>query len=144
MRSIYIAGKFEAQARLRAARQRIHEARAGKVVGTWLDEEPESETTAAQRLEFATRDLKEIGCDADLLILDTFDDDPRGGREAEFGFALGLQFTDKILALPGHVVMDVWLVGPKRNVFHELVPHFRTWSEVVEALLKAQDEEGNR
>lgn len=125
---IYIAGKFDAQARLRAERDRIHAAGLGLVVGSWLEEEknPPGELTVAQEMEYATRDHWEVA-ESDLLILDTFDDNPRGGREVEYGMARALN-------------IDTWIVGPRRNVFHQLSPKFDSWNEVVDQLTKEKRE----
>lgn len=120
--NIYIAGKFEAQERLKHERNRIHMLGLGKVIGTWLDEESGDPTTS-QKLDYAERDLVEVS-DSDLLILDTADENNRGGREVEYGAALGQG-------------IEVWVVGPKRNVFHELAPHFLDWDDVLEALEKS-------
>lgn len=135
MRRIYIAGRYEARDRLRGERNRMNVLGAGRVVGTWLDEEPAQESlTPQQAYDYAVRDRKELACDADLLILDTFDDDDRGGREVEYGIALG--YT---LAAKDHERIETWVVGPKRNIFHELAPHFETWDQVLDALM----DEGN-
>jgi hypothetical protein len=123
MRQIYLAGKFEAQDRLRHERDRIHQLGVGKVVGTWLDEESApGEITAGTKYIYAVRDREEV-LDSDLLILDTLDENNRGGREVEFGIALGRG-------------IEVWVVGPKRNVFHEMAPQFESWNEVIEALAR--------
>lgn len=130
---IYIAGMFDAQARLRIERDRIHALGVGNVISLWLDEEAAapaigavatSTITPEQAKRYAERDMWEITT-ADLMILDTFDDNLRGGREVEFGIALSEGFK-------------TWVVGPKRNVFHELGRHFGSWADVLEelALLK--------
>jgi hypothetical protein len=73
--------------------------------------------------KLALKDLAEIKS-ADLLICDTLDVTPRGGREVEFGLALGA-FQSKL----------IWVVGPLRNVFHRLADeHFETWDEVLNRL----------
>lgn len=130
MRQIYISGKFESQERLRHERDRIHATGAGKVVGTWLDEEPQpcGGALPRQAREYAIRDCAEID-KADLLILDTKDENIRGGREVEYGYALGRN-------------CEVWIVGPKRNVFHEFAPCFFSWDDALDALI--DEEDGNR
>lgn len=125
MTKIYIAGKFEAQRRLRSVRAEIESRGLGEVVGTWLDEEEApGKVTEAQKFEYAVRDLSEIR-QADLLILDTYDDNLRGGREVEYGYAIASGAA-------------VWVVGPKRNVFHELASVFPSWGEALHALDRAQ------
>jgi hypothetical protein len=73
--------------------------------------------------KLAIKDLAEINA-ADLLILDTQDVTPRGGREVELGFALG-RFQSK----------NIYLVGPIRNVFHTLVDRwFDDWDNLLSSL----------
>jgi len=130
--NIYIAGWFGAKDRLRKERDRIHALGVGAVVSTWLDEEtaaPEApgETfvigaTPEQCREYAVRDLGEVRY-SDLLILDTIDVNPRGGREVEYGAAV----------ISG---LALWVVGPRRNVFHSVAHRqFNAWSGAVAALL---------
>jgi hypothetical protein len=135
---LYIAGWFGAKDRLKDVRDTIHELGVGKVVGTWLDEEvaaPADPTVAIgygslltprEARVYALRDMVEVAS-ADVLILDTIDVNPRGGREVEFGLAL----ADGIA---------VWVVGPQRNVFHYLSHRvFPTWSEAIVALARRAD-----
>jgi hypothetical protein len=128
---IYIAGWFGAQDRLRLERDRIHALGVGEVVGTWLDEEEgpapatiiePSDITPEQCREYAIRDLGEVRY-SDLLILDTQDVNPRGGREVEYGMALATG-------------LSVWVVGPRRNVFHYIAHRqFDLWDDAIAALL---------
>lgn len=122
MTAIYVAGKFEAQERLRRVRDAIHAAKLGDVVGTWLDEESApGEITPEQKREYANRDEAEVAA-ADLLILDTFDENNRGGREVEYGMARAWG-------------LETWIVGPKRNVFHEQTDaHFAHWGAAIDEL----------
>jgi len=124
VKNIYMAGAFEAKSRLAHERDRIHRLGLGKVIGTWLNEEPApcGGLVASQAFYYAVRDREEI-LDSDLLILDTFDDNLRGGREVEFGIAIGRG-------------VEAWVVGPKRNVFHEMAPQFKDWDEVLDTLAK--------
>jgi hypothetical protein len=120
--NIYIAGKFESQARLRTERDRIHAETAHKVAASWLDEPAAPVLTEDQCRAIAFKDYEEVKR-AHLLILDTFDENLRGGREVEWGIALGRGFIAR------------WLVGPVRNIFHHMHQrHFTTWAEVHEAL----------
>ena len=115
---IYIAGAFESLLRLRDIRARI-DARRNHVISTWLDEqEGYVPPTPEQAFEYAVRGLGEIRA-ADLLLLDTLDTNERGGREWEGGFAFGQG-------------LRVWVIGPRRSVFHTLVErHFDTWEEAL-------------
>jgi hypothetical protein len=129
--NIYIAGWFGAKERLRQVRDRIEKVGC-RVVGTWLDEEtgaPEApglttvgDVTPEQCREYAVRDYYEVTKTADILILDTIDVNPRGGREVEYGMALAAGLT-------------LWVVGPRRNVFHYIAHrHFPTWDGALGAL----------
>jgi len=73
--------------------------------------------------KLALKDLAEIKS-ADVLVLDTFVGSERGGKEVEFGFALG-QFQSKL----------VYIVGPIINVFHSLCDRqFDSWPDFIEAM----------
>jgi hypothetical protein len=124
--AIYIAGAFKSQLRLRHERDRIHREGLGRVLSTWLAEEGASKPSEAEAKRVAWRDLEEIS-NAELLILDTFDVNTRGGREVEFGAATGFG-------------IETWIVGPYRNVFHHVVPRLESWDAVLEALWKERNE----
>ena len=111
---IYIGGSFSARLRLRPIRDQIW-ALGHEVASTWLDEitKPDFITIDAFNFKLALKDLCEISS-ADLVIIDTIDRSSTGGSDSEFGFAIG-QFHKK----------TVWVVGPKRSVFHQLTDrHF--------------------
>lgn len=98
-----------------------------EVVSTWLDEvgRPPNITSAEFHRKLALKDITEI-CAADLLILCTKPKSERGGKEVEFGVALQ-HFHKKL----------VWIVGPARNVFHQLADRqFRSWKECLQCLDK--------
>lgn len=121
---IYLAGFFDTRARMRPIRDRIW-ALGHEVVSTWLDEvkHPETMDTETFYKKLALRDLAEIRS-ADLIIVDTIDETPRGGREVELGFALG-RFQG----------IEIWTVGPMRNVFHRLADEiFDDWDTAFLAL----------
>jgi len=107
---VYIASFFDTRNRIRPYADELWK-RGHEVVSTWLNEtsRPEGMTTDEFWKKLAIKDLAEINA-ADLLILDTIDVTPRGGREVELGFALG-RFQGK----------SIYMVGPVRNVFHMLV-----------------------
>lgn len=125
---IYIASYFNTRARLFPWRDKVKEL-GHTVTSSWLREHRDapdhttqtSDYTDAELRGFALRDFDELS-DSDLIIVDTFDVTPRGGREVEMGYIFG---SNK----------KVWVVGPKRNVFHQLAHrHFEHWGEVVNAL----------
>ena len=78
-------------------------------------------STPKECLAYANRDYSEV-LQSELLIVDTVDVNDRGGREVEVGLALAFG-------------LGVWVVGPRRNVFHYLVnQQFSTWEETLEQL----------
>ena len=126
---IYMAGYFNTRQRLYPWRDRII-ATGHEVSSSWLHEPrevPDHEydsnkvLTVEEQEVVAVRDLDEID-QSDLVIVDTFDVTPRGGREVEIGYAMALG-------------IPFWIVGPPRNVFHHLAERsFRHWGEVLNAL----------
>lgn len=129
--NIYIAAAFESLERLLPIRYVIQQTTSHKVVSTWLDEKPgiSKEGNSQYILNqgkkckyYATRDVDELS-NSDLVILDTFDLNERGGREFEVGFAYGLN-------------VPIWRIGPPRNVFHYLpeIGKFKDWSTALELL----------
>lgn len=114
---IYLAGRFEASPRLREYRDEL--LRKGfRVSSSWLEEKPGSDAK-----EMAKKDFAEVR-ECNLLILDTFDEDDRGGREVEFGCALAHLHLRK-----------VWVVGPIRNIFHHLAHrHFEDWPALFQEI----------
>jgi nucleoside 2-deoxyribosyltransferase len=116
VRRIYLAGMFDAQKRLRDVRENLEMMAEYLVIGTWLDEEGTATPDVATAAQYAKRDVAEVLL-ADTFILDTLDVNPRGGREVEWGLAL---MSGKTL----------WLVGPRRNVFHHLAhKQWDSWQE---------------
>ena len=131
--NIYVASYFNTRARLYPIVREIR-GLGHTVTSSWLDEPrgdrgPDAQTktsdyTPDELAGFARRDLREIR-ESDLIIVDTFDETPRGGREVELGYMM-------------HQLGSYsWQVGPRRNVFHYIVDrHFETWEEVLDALRK--------
>ena len=111
---VYIAGRFEAAPRLRRRRRDLLH-RGFRVEASWLDEEP-----GADPVLMAMKDTHQVS-QCGLLILDTLDEDDRGGREVEFGIALA-------------GAKKIWVVGPRRNIFHRLAENFTTWEDLWEAI----------
>lgn len=125
MTKVYVAGAFEGQARLRKIRARL-EQQGIEVTSTWLDEvEAEGALnhmpTLADSLRYAVRDKDDIWR-SEAVLVDTLDTNTRGGREVEFGLALGWH-------------LKLATVGPPRNVFHQLADrNFRNWEDALSDL----------
>ncbi len=125
--NIYIAGLWDARARLCEVRDRV-EAAGHKVVGTWLDAENKPAHSEQGVINsgghdlaknYAVRDADEVVNLCDMLMLDTLDLNVRGGREVEYGLALASNKRTVV-------------VGPKRNVFHSIAHyHFENWDEAI-------------
>lgn len=104
-------------------------------MSTWLNEVAKSPYLNQEEFfrKLALKDLCEIRS-ADLLILDTAEASERGGKEVEFGFALG-HYQGKL----------VWIVGAARNVFHHLADkRFDTWEDCVDFLRIYYPTEGGK
>lgn len=131
---VYLASYFDTRSRLLPIRDAL--TRSGLVITSrWLDE-PHQATGAAtlneavaasttfkhsDLMEYAERDYNDI-YDSDVLVLDTLDITPRGGREVEFGLALAWY-------------KPCYVVGPERNVFHKMAfGRWDTWDEALEKL----------
>ncbi len=107
------------------------------VVSTWIDGHHltrpniDAEATDAERRQWAEEDLAGIDL-CNLLILTTETPDngyQRGGRMAEFGYALARG-------------KQLWVVGPRENVFcclHE-VEQFADWAECLAFVAQATAE----
>ena len=123
---LYIASYFNTRDRLLPYVATL-EAMGNIITSTWLKEVPKGDITkthtglytAHELQSFAVRDVLEL-FNTEAVILDTFDMTPRGGREVEWG------------AFVFKVVPFGFVVGPKRNVFHELATtNFQTWEECL-------------
>ena len=100
-----------------------------EIVSSWLKELPRAaeikDTTTAlytsgELQGFAVRDVLELGT-AEAVIMDTIDVTPRGGREVEWG------------AFVFQLVPFGYIVGPKRNVLHELATkQFEDWETCLD------------
>mgnify|MGYP001614890959 FL=1 len=113
---VYIASYFNTRDRIVPMAHAIRD-QGHTITASWLETANDDNSRPRWR-EYALRDMDEILA-SDLLIVDTFDVTPRGGREVELGLAIAWG-------------LYVWGVGPKRNVFHELVdPWFETWEEAL-------------
>ena len=121
---IYLACKFERRPVMRPIRDLLWKM-GHEVVSTWIDEvmRPEVMPTDVFNKKLALKDAAQIES-ADLFILDTEVPSERGGKEVEYGLALG-RFQRVV----------IYIVGPARNVFHQLCDRrFDTWAECIKAL----------
>ncbi len=121
---LYIAGYFNTRDRLLPYVSRLWE-QGHVITASWLDEELKpgqrlvdtgTHLYKAEELRnFACRDVWDLNR-SEAIIMDTIDVTPRGGREVEWGaYVFG-------------PVREGYIVGPKRNVFHELAKAvFPTW-----------------
>ena len=122
---IYLAGKITAKPTLKLARKEL-ELQGHTIVSRWLDYTDESMDDFKQKM-YAFRDLDDIK-KANCLILYTGDEPADGGgREVEWGYCISR------MSLPLRII-----VGPKRNVFHQLCTHqFQDWNECLAWLAKS-------
>ena len=122
---VYLAARFETRAILRPIRDALW-AMGHEVVSTWIDEvkRPPDMSESVFFKKLSIKDLAEIKS-ADVFVLSTAITSERGGKEVEYGFALG-QFQAKLL----------YIVGPQRNVFHYLCDRqFDSWDDFLAAML---------
>lgn len=121
---IYTAAKFKQRLEIKKWTEELW--LAGFVItSSWLNEtiRPTHITHHDFWKKMAIKDLCEIS-EADILILDTTMPTETGGKEVEFGYALG-RFQNKMQII----------IGPYMNVFHTLCDkHFETWPECIEWL----------
>ena len=121
---IYISASFAARDRLRPIRDQLT-VLGYDVTSSWLDEvaPPKEMTKEIFHKKLALQDLVEAAS-ADLMIQDTLNDSTTGGLHVEWGIGLG-RFQRQLL----------WVVGPYKNLFHELADEqFDDWEECLEWL----------
>lgn len=120
---IYISAGFTARERLRPIRDALWQM-GHEVVSTWLDEtaQPEAMDKHDFFRKLGIKDIAEVQA-ADLLISDHLEPSTSGGRDIEFGLALGR-----------HQHIQVWMVGepPRLSPFHLLADrHFVDWVDLI-------------
>ena len=119
--NIYIASFFDTRERLKSIVERLHDM-GHTVTSTWLTEPSNvnyTNVTEGYRMCCALRDRYDIR-HSHIVVLDTIDETPRGGREWEGGICSteGIPFV---------------IVGPFRNVFHrQCLRHFTEWEEALQ------------
>jgi len=120
---IYVSASFVAQKRLRPVRDALW-AMGHIVTSSWLDEteQPAGMPRAAFMGKLGVKDIAEI-TEADLLINDLGEPSTTGGRDIEYGIALGR-----------HQRCQVWIVGVPRAPFHYLADRiFPDWDKALKA-----------
>ena len=130
---LYLGGKFSARFRLREIRAQLR-ALGFSCDSTGMDDDGGDYPVPRERaLLEAPRDLAQIRA-AQVFVLDTLDDSRTGGREVEYGFSLGWASAWQGLGLPAPLTV---LVGPVRNIFHELADHrCADWPEALGVLAR--------
>ena len=122
----YLASNWDSKSRLQPIARDLR--RLGHTVtSTWLDEDEAQNfdaLTLDQQLAYAHRDFDEIDA-AQVLILDTLEQSLTGGREVEVGYAL-------------RCFLPIWLVGPRRNIFHSVaIKRYPDWEHLLGLLRRA-------
>ena len=112
-KSVYIAGHFPARKRLQLM-GKVMKKEGFDIVSPWLTK------AGGMCAATASRDLQAVSV-ADWFILDTLDEDKTGGREAELGIALLVREAQASYGSPTDPSRQITIIGPRRNVFHELV-----------------------
>jgi len=129
---IYLASAYERKDEMMGVRD-VLTALGYTVTSRWIDQPPgeglgtaELDADPGRGVPYAELDLEDL-CAADTVISFT-GKGGRGGRHAEFGWALALRRY-------GNPVRLI-LVGPREHVFHSLpeVEHYPDWSRLVMAL----------
>jgi hypothetical protein len=123
---IYISAGFTERERLRPMRDELWKM-GHQVVSTWLDESSRP-SGMAQEIFYKKLGIKDVAeiIGADLLISDHMAPSTSGGRDIEYGVALGL-----------HQHIQIWIVGePVRlSPFHVLADRrFLKWQELLDEL----------
>ena len=116
--NIFIAAKYETRMDLWPVREIIRGLGCW-VVSRWLDESAPREAVSHEgELSAALLDKIDIQR-SDLFILDTTTASDTGGREVELGLAIAQG-------------KDIWLVGPRRNVYHSTIRLvFDSWVQAL-------------
>src|ERR1039458_5847414 len=126
MKKIYIAAKFARRLDMRPIADRLWNL-GFEIVSSWLNEvkKPDWMTEEEFYKKTAIKDLCEVS-KADIFLLDTAVASETGGKENEFGFALGHWHQKAI-----------YIVGPARSVFHSLADKvFTDWESCIDFLTK--------
>ena len=128
---IYVASYFNTRDRIIPYVNKLKELR-HVITSSWLSEVPRGDITKTETTLYTPDELKGFAVadvidlhNSDAVILDTVDMAPRGGREVEWGaFVFG-------------AVRFGFVVGPKRNVFHELATgNFEDWEQCIDFFMK--------
>ena len=124
---IYLAARYSRHPEMFEYAQTIERETHHKVVASWITGAHEDKSKS--REFYAIEDAKEV---AECGLLISFTEEPgsrkgrgRGGRHVEFGMAVALR-------------KNVWVIGPRENVFHEL-PEVLRFSTFDDALMLLRD-----
>lgn len=118
---LYLAAPFRKRLEIRAIADKLWNA-GFDIVSSWIHEarKPEYLSHTDFMFKLGLKDLCEISM-ADCVILDARDSSETGGKEVEWGFAIG-QWHRKLLVV----------VGKPRNPFHELADlYFDDWDGCI-------------
>ena len=128
---VYLAARFSRRDELEQEARPVFEAAGWTVISRWHREQTSAPIdgamanhSAADNAEYAQRDLEDVqACDALVLFTEAPESAwPRGARHVEYGYALALG-------------KSVYLIGPRENVFHWLLPDSAV-SVSVDALIR--------
>ena len=116
---VYIAGHYSHRLELLKRARELEELGHYEVTSRWLlglHERRDTDPTDQEKTEWAREDLTNVD-EADLLIAFVDMEPSRGGKETEFGYALGIE-------------MPTIVVGESKNIFYVLGDkHFKSWEE---------------
>jgi len=122
---VYLAAQFGRRSELVQYAAQLKE-KGWNVTSRWLFEDTSTPTNITladcaedYKVRCAVRDIEDINISDILVFFSEVNMTPRGSRHVEFGYAFGL----------GKKVM---VIGPKENIFHELVEQYDTWEEFIE------------
>lgn len=147
----YIAAKFSARERLKSVNAQLEELGFENVCPWFLldtdesaDEDSLGGYSREEHQEMAVRDL-EAAIEADIFIIDTFDESPTGGREVELG---GVLIHNLISSKRQEMfnTIDIELVGPIRNIFHMYpgIRQWKNWPSLIEGMKSIHCNEGGQ
>jgi len=118
MINVYIAASFPRKEEAQALCEQLEASGKYSVQSTWHKPRENPEYDACK--EHAERDFWQVA-ESGMLIQFTGDSLTKGGRHSELGLALAWKKV-------------VYLVGPREQVFHSMIPDERIFENVSEAV----------